>query len=97
MTPEKIIDAFKKQVENCDQSKPFQVFYVLRKRRDIVPPTPMPLPWWTPDSSEWTVQINLILYDVPALVEQFKDHEIIGFQGKDDALPIFEPITILIP
>lgn len=84
MTPETIIKAFAKQVETCDQTKPFQVFYVTRK---LLPPDP----------HELSVSINLAVYDVPALVEKFKDHEVVGYQGKNEALPIFEPITLLIP
>lgn len=91
MTPETIIKAFAKQVETCDQTKPFQVFYVTRKL-PTPDPAALPQPW-----HELSVSINLAVYDVPALVKLFEHYENVGFQGKNDALPIFEPITLLIP
>lgn len=93
MTPEIIIDAFKKQVALCDRSQPFQVFYVTTR---TVPPGPDPFGGYS-HQSEVALSIELAVYDVAALVEKFENHICTGFHGKDDALPKFEPITLLIP
>ncbi len=93
MTPEIIIDAFKKQFEaQPDPTKPFQVFYMTTRMR---PPGPDPfghkmLP------AELSVSIELAVYDVPALVKKFENHVWISSSGPDESLPKFEPITLLI-
>ncbi len=95
MTREQIIEAFRVQMMQMeDNGLHHHVSYIARR-----PLTPFDARQITPGerSDRMAISVRLAVYDVDAMLEEFKDHVFVGFHDSfTNDLPIIEKIELLI-